>query len=78
MVLTLTAVLFAVMVKRRFSLKILALSAAAGFLTLMGEARIGIFFLYAAMDGLITFMMWYALITGIFLFVAFFSRSREN
>lgn len=78
MVLLLTALLFAVMVQRRFSPKVLLISAAAGALTVTGEIRIGIFLLYAMIDGLITFMMWYILITGIFLFIAFFSRSRKQ
>lgn len=78
MVLLLTAILFAVMVKRRFSLKVLLVSIAAGALTLVGEIRIGVFFLYATTDGLITFMMWYALITGILLFISFFSRGRDQ
>lgn len=78
MVLLLTAILFAVMVKRRFSPKVLLLSIAAGALTLIGEIRIGVFVLYAMIDGLITFMMWYALITGIFLFISFFSRGKDQ
>ena len=73
-ILFLSVILFAVMMKKRYSLKVLLISIVAGGMTAAGELRLDIFPLYAFMDGLITFMMWYSIITGIFLIIVFFSR----
>ena len=77
-ILFLSVILFALMMKKRYSFKVLLLSIAAGGMTFAGELQLNIFLLYAFMDGLITFMMWYSIITGIFLIIGFFSRDRRN
>ena len=77
-ILFLSVILFAVMMKKRYSFKLLLLSVAAGGMTVAGELRLSIFPLYAFIDGLITFMMWYSILTGIFLIVGFFSRNRQS
>lgn len=77
-ILFLSVILFTLMMKKRYSLKVLLLSIIAGIMTMAGELRLGIFLLYAFMDGLITFMMWYSIITGIFLIIGFFSRDRRS
>lgn len=77
-VMLVTLILFAYMLRQRFSLKVLLTSALGGGLTLVGELNSGVFWLYSLIDGLITFMMWYILISGFFLIVAFFSRDRRS
>lgn len=77
-VLFLSVILFTLMMKKRYSLKVLLLSIAAGGMTMAGELRLNILPLYAFIDGLITFMMWYSIITGIFLIIGFFSRDRRG
>ena len=73
-VLFVTLVLFCVMMKREYSLKILVLSIVAGAMTLIGEYNNGVYILYALMDGLITFLMWYSIIIAVILVIRFFSR----
>ncbi len=77
-VMLVTLILFAYMLRQRFSLKVLLTSVLGGGLTLVGELNTGVFWLYALIDGLITFMMWYVLISGFFLIIAFFSRDRRS
>lgn len=77
-VLLVTLLLFGYMIRQRFSFKVLLTSILGGGLTLVGEVNSGVYWLYALIDGMITFMMWYALISGFFLVVAFFSRDRRN
>lgn len=76
-ILFLSVILFAVMMKKRYSLKVLLLSIVAGALTMIGELQLEIFILYAFIDGLITFMMWYSIVSGIFIIIAFLSRDRR-
>lgn len=76
-VLFITLVVFSILMKYKYSLKILIVSIIAGGMTVAGELINEVFLLYAVIDGIITFMMWYCIIAAIYLFIRFFSNVRE-
>ena len=77
-VLLLTAILFAVLMKHKYSARALLFSIVAGSVTLMGLVQSGTHILFASANGLLTFMMWYCLIAAVMLAIGFLSRNRNK